>query len=112
MHLDVNNDDSVKKAIDFIYTQTNRPDILINNAGYDLRGAFEDLFIDEIKSLYEINVFGYIRTIQSALPIMRNQRSGLIINIISRVCQFGIPNASAYCSSKIAVEGFSESLMY
>ncbi len=53
-----------------------------------------------------------MRTIQSALPIMRKQRSGLIINISSGVGRFGIPNASTYSSSKFAVEGLSESLLY
>ncbi len=57
LHLDINNDESVKKALDFIYAQTSRLDALINNAGYGLRGAFEDLDMSEIKSLYETNVF-------------------------------------------------------
>ncbi|HXT85322.1 MAG TPA: SDR family oxidoreductase [Verrucomicrobiae bacterium] len=112
LHLDVNDDESVKNALDYIYAKSSRLDVLINNAGYGLRGAFEDLDMGEIKSLYETNVFGYIRTIQSALPIMRKQQSGLIINISSGVGRFGIPNASAYSSSKFAVEGLSESLFY
>ncbi len=112
LHLDVNDDESVNKALDSIYSKSSRLDVLINNAGYGLRGAFEDLDMSEIKSLYETNVFGYIRTIQSALPIMRKQQSGLIINISSGVGRFGIPNASAYSSSKFAVEGLSESLFY
>ena len=102
---------TLKNAIDFIYIQTSRLDILINNAGYGLQGAFEELSIAEIKSLYETNVFGYIRTIQSSLPIVRKQRSGLIINISSGLGKFGIPDASAYASSKFAIEGLSESLM-
>ncbi len=101
---------NVKKAIDFIYPYSSRLDILINNAGYGLRGAFEELSIDEIKSLYETNVFGYIRTIQSALPIMR-KRSDMIVDIRPGTGQFGIPNASAYCSSKFTVEGLNESLI-
>jgi short-subunit dehydrogenase len=54
---------------------------LVNNAGYVLNGAFEDLAMDEIKAEYETNVFGLIRTTQAVLPIMREQKSGIIVNI-------------------------------
>jgi short-subunit dehydrogenase len=58
---------------------------LVNNAGYGLIGAFEDLSIDEIKNLYETNVFGLIRVTQAVLPIMRKQKSGIIVNVSSGV---------------------------
>jgi short-subunit dehydrogenase len=89
-----------------------RIDVLVNNAGYGLNGAFEDLAIDEIKAQYETNVFGLIRTTQAVLPIMRRQKSGTIVNISSGAGRFGIPGASAYVSTKFAVEGLSESMSY
>ena len=89
-----------------------RFDILVNNAGYGLTGAFEDLSLDEIKTQYETNVFGLIRTTQSVLPIMRKQRSGLIVNISSGAGRFGFPTGSAYVSTKFAVEGLTESMSY
>jgi len=110
--LDVTNDVSVKDAVQAILSETGRIDVLVNNAGYGLNGAFEDLAMDEIKAQYETNVFGLIRTTQAVLPIMRRQKSGTIVNISSGAGRFGFPGASAYVSTKFAVEGLSESLSY
>jgi len=110
--LDVTDENSVKKAIQTVYDEAGRIDILVNNAGYGLTGAFEDLSLDEIKTQYETNVFGLIRTTQSVLPIMRKQRSGLIVNISSGAGRFGFPTGSAYVSTKFAVEGLTESMSY
>jgi NAD(P)-dependent dehydrogenase (short-subunit alcohol dehydrogenase family) len=110
--LDVTDENSVKKAIKTIHDEVGRIDILVNNAGYALTGAFEDLSIDEIKTQYETNVFGLVRTTQTVLPIMRKQRSGLIVNISSGAGRFGFPTGSAYVSTKFAVEGLSESMSY
>jgi short-subunit dehydrogenase len=85
---------------------------LVNNAGYGLIGAFEDLSIDEIKNLYETNVFGLIRVTQAVLPIMRKQKSGIIVNVSSGAGLFGYPGGSAYVSTKFAVEGLTESISY
>jgi NAD(P)-dependent dehydrogenase (short-subunit alcohol dehydrogenase family) len=110
--LDVTDDMSVKNAVQAISSETGRIDILVNNAGYGLNGAFEDLALDEIKTQYETNVFGLIRTTQAVLPIMRRQKSGTIVNISSGAGRFGFPGASAYVSTKFAVEGLSESMSY
>src|SRR6476469_6369766 len=104
--LDVTDENSVKKAIQTVYDEAGRIDILVNNAGYGLTGAFEDLSLDEIKTQYETNVFGLIRTTQAVLPIMRKQRSGLIVNISSGAGRFGFPTGSAYVSTKFEVEPF------
>lgn len=112
IQLDVTNEDSVINAIKTINDDAGRIDILVNNAGYGLTGAFEDLSIDEIKSQFETNVFGLMRTTQAVLPIMRKQNSGTIINISSGAGRFGYPMGSAYVSTKFAIEGLSESLSY
>jgi len=112
VQLDVTDDNSVKNAIKLIIEQSNRLDVLVNNAGYGLSGALEDLNIDEIKSQYETNVFGLIRTTQAVLPIMRKQMSGIIVNISSGLGRFGIATCSAYASTKFAIEGLSESMSY
>src|ERR1043166_5502139 len=65
--LDVTDDVSVKNTVQAILSETGRIDVLVNNAGYGLNGAFEDLAMDEIKAQYETNVFGLIRTTQSVL---------------------------------------------
>src|ERR687897_1359029 len=110
--LDVTNDVSVKNAIQTITSEAGRIDVLVNNAGYGLNGAFEDLAMDEIKAQYETNVFGLIRTTQAVLPIMRRQKSGTIVNISSGAGRFGFPTGSAYVSTKFAVEGLCESMSY
>jgi NAD(P)-dependent dehydrogenase (short-subunit alcohol dehydrogenase family) len=110
--LDVTDDVSVKDAVQAILSETGRIDVLVNNAGYVLNGAFEDLAMDEIKTQYDTNVFGLIRTTQAVLPIMRRQKSGIIVNISSGAGRFGYPGQSAYISTKFAVEGLSESMSY
>ena len=110
--LDVTDDKSVTNAIQAIVSKTNSIDMLVNNAGYALTGAFEDLAIEEIKAQYETNLFGLIRTTQVVLPIMRKQKSGTIVNISSGAGRFGYPVGSAYVSTKFAVEGLSESMAY
>src|ERR687898_3352212 len=112
VQLDVTDENSVKNAIQSILSESGRIDLLVNNAGYGLTGAFEDVGIDEIKALYETNVFGVIRVTQAVLPIMRKQRSGRIINISSGAGRVGYPGGSAYVSSKFALEGLSESMAY
>ncbi|HVD21283.1 MAG TPA: SDR family oxidoreductase [Nitrososphaera sp.] len=110
--LDVTDDVSVKNAIQEISSEAGHIDVLVNNAGYGLNGAFEDLAMDEIKAQYETNVFGLVRTTQAVLPIMRKQGSGRIINISSGAGRIGYPGGSAYVSSKFALEGLSESMAY
>ena len=110
--LDVTDDISVTNAVQAVSSEAGRIDVLVNNAGYGLNGAFEDLAMDEIKAQYETNVFGLIRMTQAVLPIMRRQKSGTIVNISSGAGRFGFPSGSAYVSTKFAVEGLSESMSY
>jgi NAD(P)-dependent dehydrogenase (short-subunit alcohol dehydrogenase family) len=112
VQLDVTDGTSVKNAIDHIISEAGRIDVLVNNAGYGLGGALEDLAIEEIKSQYETNFFGLVRVTQAVLPTMRKQRSGRILNISSGNGIFGFPGASAYVSTKFAIEGLSESIAY
>jgi len=113
VQLDVNDDISVKQAIDkIVAAEDRRIDVLVNNAGYGLLGALEDLTIEEIKAQFETNFFGVIRVTQQVLPIMRKQKSGTIVNISSVGGRIGIPSLSAYHSTKFALEGLSESISY
>jgi NAD(P)-dependent dehydrogenase (short-subunit alcohol dehydrogenase family) len=113
VQLDVKDDKSVKEAIDKIVVAENqRIDILINNAGYGLLGALEDLSIEEIKAQFETNFFGVVRVTQEVLPFMRKQNNGIIVNISSVGGVIGIPGLSAYHSTKFALEGLSESISY
>jgi NAD(P)-dependent dehydrogenase (short-subunit alcohol dehydrogenase family) len=113
VQLDVTKDKSVDNAIQTIVSDAaSRIDVLVNNAGYGLVGAFEDLSMEEIKDLYETNVFGLIRATHAVVPIMRKQHSGIIVNLSSGAGIFGYPGGSAYVSSKFAVEGLTESIAY
>jgi NAD(P)-dependent dehydrogenase (short-subunit alcohol dehydrogenase family) len=112
VELDVTDDRSVSDAIQRIISEIGKIDVLVNNAGYGLVGAFEDLSMEEIKSQYETNVFGLMRVTQKVLPIMRKQESGIIVNVSSGAGIFGYPGGSAYVSTKFAVEGLTESISY
>jgi NAD(P)-dependent dehydrogenase (short-subunit alcohol dehydrogenase family) len=108
--LDVNDDTSVKGAINTIIEKEGRIDVLVNNAGYALLGAVEDLSSAEVSDQFNTNVLGPYRTAREVLPIMRKQNSGRIITISSIAGFMGMPAGSAYSASKFAVEGFTESL--
>jgi len=115
IQMDVDKDDSVVRAFKEICEDHQRGmgiDILVNNAGFGLFGALEDQSIEHIKKQFETNLFGAIRTIQQVLPIMRNQRSGIIVNISSISGQIGFPAQSVYVGTKFALEGLSESFAY
>jgi NAD(P)-dependent dehydrogenase (short-subunit alcohol dehydrogenase family) len=111
---DNNNESSAKNAIqEKLISEKQRIDILVNNAGYGLVGPIEDISIEEdLKAQFETNLYGVIRVTQQVLPIMRRQKSGRIINVSSIGGIVGYPFSAAYCSTKFALEGLSESLSY
>ncbi|MGA9152846.1 MAG: SDR family NAD(P)-dependent oxidoreductase, partial [Candidatus Nitrosopolaris sp.] len=110
--LDVTDDKSVKDTIDIIVAKQRRVDIIVNNAGYGSVGAVEDFSIGEIKAQFETNFFGAVRVIQAVLPLMREQRYGIIVNISSISGRIWFPFSPSYASTKFALEGLSEALRY
>src|SRR5919202_2050226 len=111
--LDVDNDESVSNAIREIQEEgSGRIDVAVNNAGYALVGAVEDLSIEELREQFETNFFGAVRVIKAVLPIMRKQRSGTIVNVTSMGGRVAIPLDPAYHATKFALEGLSESMRY
>ena len=80
LQLDVTDDKSVTDAISEISNKQGSIDVLVNNAGYDVTGAVEELSMDEIKAQFETNFFGAVRVMKAVLPIMRKQKSGVIVN--------------------------------
>lgn len=108
--LDVTDDASMQQAIDTIHRDQGRLDALVNNAGYGSYGALEEVPLDEGRRQFEVNVFGLARLTQLALPVMRAQRSGRIVNITSIGGKIGEPFGSWYHATKFAVEGLSDSL--
>ena len=112
LHLDVNDNQSIKLAVKRVLSDTGRLDVLINNAGYGMFGPIEEITTQEVKKQFETNFFGTIRVIKAIVPIMRKQGNGIIVNISSMVGRFGVPLNFAYVSSKFAVEGLSESIAF
>lgn len=108
--MDVNDSKSVKIAIDYIIKENNSINILVNNAGWGFSGAIEDTSVEKAKELFETNFFGAHRVIKQTLPYMRKQKNGKIINISSIGGVIGLPYQGFYCSTKFAIEGYSESL--
>lgn len=112
LRLDVNSDVSVRNAVGKVVAERKKIDVLVNNAGYGLLGALEDLSMDDIKAQYETNFFGVIRCMKEIIPVMRRQRSGIIVNVSSQSGYVGFPVFSVYSSTKFAIEGLSEATAY
>jgi len=110
VRLDVRDVDSIKNAINFIIEKETRLDVVINNAGVGITGPLEEIPTDEIRNNFETNVFGPIEVMKAALPQMRIQQSGLIINITSIAGYMGLPFRSVYSSSKSALEILTEAI--
>ena len=108
--LDVTHFDSIPPTIGAIVKDHGRVDVLVNNAGFSVAGFGEDLHLDEIRHQFETNFFGNVAMSKAVLPAMRRQKSGHIIQVASVAGRLGQPLLGAYCSSKHALEGFSESL--
>jgi NAD(P)-dependent dehydrogenase (short-subunit alcohol dehydrogenase family) len=108
--LDVCRDNSVKACVDRVIAESGRIDVLVNNAGIAMEGAVEETGLDEIRAVLETNFFGAVRMIRAVLPIMRRQQGGRIINMGSVAGFLPMPYSAAYCASKHALRGFSESL--
>jgi NAD(P)-dependent dehydrogenase (short-subunit alcohol dehydrogenase family) len=108
--LDVTRPGDAKAAIEAAVARFGRIDVLINNAGYGLVGAFEETPDAELRALMDTNFFGAMNVTRAALPTLRAQRSGAIVNISSMGGQLSFPGFSAYSAAKFAIEGVSEAL--
>jgi NAD(P)-dependent dehydrogenase (short-subunit alcohol dehydrogenase family) len=110
--LDVRADDSVAACVDAVLSRAGRLDVLINNAGYELAGAAEELSLEEAKAQFETNFFGVVRMVKAVLPFMRQQQYGQIINVSSLSGLTAIPFLGLYSASKFALEGYTEALRH
>ena len=108
--LDVTDRQAVFAAVAAAAKAFGRLDVVVNNAGYGLFGAVEEVSIDEVRYQMEVNFFGLLNVTQAVLPVMRQQGSGHIIQVSSVGGVAAFPNLGAYHASKWAVEGLSESL--
>lgn len=108
--MDVTDDASMAAGMETIISEAGRIDVLVNNAGYGSYGALEDVEIDEGRRQFEVNVFGAVRLAQLALPHMRMQKSGTIINISSMGGKIYTPLGGWYHGTKFALEALSDCL--
>ncbi|CAO3431535.1 SDR family oxidoreductase [Azospirillum doebereinerae] len=110
--LDVQDQDSIGRAIQAGITRFGRIDALVNNAGYGQYGLFEALSRESIQRQFDVNVFGVMDVTRAILPHFRTNKAGVILNVGSGAGLFTLPMISLYCASKFALEGFSEALAY
>lgn len=108
--LDVRNAESIRSAVSKVIEISGRLDVVINNAGVGITGPLEEIPMEEIKNNFETNFFGPIEVMKAVLPQMREQKSGLIINITSIAAYMGLPYRSVYSASKGALELITEAL--
>ncbi|MFN3755368.1 MAG: SDR family oxidoreductase [Flavobacterium sp.] len=108
--LDVREELSIQKAFSELFTKAKSVDVVINNAGVGITGPLEEIPLSEIKSHFDTNLFGPIAVMQTVLPQLRAQGSGLIINITSIAGYMGLPFRSAYSASKGALELITEGI--
>lgn len=110
--LDVTDENSMMTAVQAVESEYGAISVLVNNAGYNLPGPLEELAINDVRQQFETNVFGMLRMCQLALPRMREQGFGRIINIGSVGGTFTTPGSGAYHMSKFAVESLCDALRY
>jgi NAD(P)-dependent dehydrogenase (short-subunit alcohol dehydrogenase family) len=112
LSLDVTDESSMRTAVDAVEQAEGAVGVLINNAGYSQSGAVETVPLEVVRRQFETNVFGLVRMCQLALPGMRGQGWGKIVNISSMGGRLVFPGGGAYHATKFAVEAFSDALRY
>ncbi len=108
--LDVTNADDVKTSVEKAVAEFGKIDVLVNNAGYGLGGAIEEPSEEQIRRVFETNVFGAIRMMREVLPLMRERQSGHILNLSSIGGFRSGPSIGYYTATKFALEALSEAL--
>jgi NADP-dependent 3-hydroxy acid dehydrogenase YdfG len=108
--VDVTKPEETRTAVSQAVTLWGRIDVLVNNAGYGLGGMIEDTPIEDVRAVFDTNVFGALETLRAVLPTMRAQRSGVILNLSSVVGLVAYRGTGFYAATKHALEAINESL--
>jgi len=108
--VDLNNVDCIDESIQQTLTTFGRIDVVVNNAGYGVTGTVEEITEQDIRKIFDVNVLATINVVKTVLPVMRQQRSGYIINIGSVAGFAGAPGWTVYSATKAAIAAFSEVL--
>ena len=106
--IDITSDESVSQAIAQVLNKYGRIDVLVNNAAVSGFGLLEGYSIDQFRNMFEVNVYGVLRTYQAVLPSMRAAKNGLIINLTSGASGHTLPFMVPYLASKFVVESITE----
>jgi len=112
LQLDVTNEESRRRAVQAVEAEHGAVGALVNNAGYAQAGPMEEVSVEMLRRQFETNVFGLVRMCQLALPGMRSQHAGTIVNIGSAAGLMGVPASGAYAMTKWSVEALSDALRY
>jgi NAD(P)-dependent dehydrogenase (short-subunit alcohol dehydrogenase family) len=110
VQLDVNNHEQISQVVDQVINQFGTIDVLVNNAGYGVLGAIEEVTMEEARQQMETNFFGVLAVTKAVLPVMRQQKSGAIVQVSSQAGMKGNSGLGLYNASKFALEGLSEAL--
>jgi len=110
IEIDVGDDASILRGVARVFNAAGRIDLLVNNAGFAIFGAIQDLDRTALRRQFEVNVFGAMAMCRAILPTMRRQRGGCIVSVSSVAGQFSAPLIGAYCASKFALEALSDAL--
>ena len=110
--LDVTDDLSVTRAIEEVIRTAHRLDVVVNNAGVSFTGPIEAFTLEQVQQQFDTNVFGVIRVNRAALPQMRAQGSGLLLQVGSVLGRVALPFVGLYGASKFALEGLTEAYRY
>jgi len=106
--LDVTDAASIKSAVREAVRQMGRIDVLVNNAGYAVRGAVEEVSDEQLRRMFDVNVFGVVRMVREVAPYMRRQGGGRIITIGSYAGRVSVPVNGTYSATKFALEALSD----
>jgi NAD(P)-dependent dehydrogenase (short-subunit alcohol dehydrogenase family) len=112
VELDVTDEVSVTQAIEFVVKTAHRLDVVVNNAGVSYTGPIEAFTLDQVRQQFDTNVFGVIRMNRAALPQMRAQGSGLLLQVGSVLGRLAFPFVGLYGATKFALEGLTEAYRY
>ncbi len=108
--LDVTDPTSVASAMEEVVRRFGRIDILVNNAGYAVRGAVEDISVEQVQQMFDVNVYGVMRMIRTVVPYMRQQKQGRVITIGSLAGKLVLPVNGTYSATKFALEALSDAM--
>ena len=108
VEIDITDDDSVKRAVAQVLSKYGKIDVLVNNAAVSGFGLLEGYSLEQVRNMFEVNVYGVLRTYQAVLPAMRKEKNGLIINLTSGASGHTLPFMVPYLASKFVVESITE----